>query len=129
MVNNVSLFIQLNAARKRNQFFFFHLHCREFRHFPNCIYGAECLFIHPTCRFAGACTRSDCPYLHSTATPASSPNDATGSSTTRPAMRSESSTVCKYGVQCMRPNCSYSHPRMPFPSARNYKWINNKWYE
>lgn len=22
----------------------------------------------------------------------------------------------------------YSHPRMSYPSARNYKWVNNKWH-
>ncbi len=68
-----------------------------FRHFPNCVYGAECLYIHPPCRFAGTCARSDCPYLHSSATPASSPTSTnnntatTGRSSTK--NRAESSTV------------------------------------
>jgi len=96
-------------------------------HFPNCVYGAECLYIHPPCRFAGSCTRSDCPYLHSTSTPASSPNNNGTSGRSSITNRPESSTVCKFGVQCRRPNCMYSHPRMPFPPARNYKWVNSKW--
>ena len=126
MVINVNLFIQLNVARKKSN----HPQTASssisyFRHFPNCAYGAECLYIHPTCRFAGACTRSDCPYLHSTVTPASSPNDnATAPGRSSANNRSE---ICKFGVQCMRPNCIYSHPRMPFPPNRNYKWVNSKW--
>ncbi len=67
-----------------------------FRHFPNCVYGAECLYIHPPCRFAGTCTRSDCPYLHSSATPASSPTSTNNTATTGRSSatnRAESSTV------------------------------------
>ncbi|CAF1290549.1 unnamed protein product [Adineta ricciae] len=102
-------------------------------HFPNCAYGAECLYIHPPCRFGTACARPDCPYLHSSATPASSPtstnnNNPTVTGRSSITIRPESSTICKFGVQCMRPNCVYSHPRVPYPSARNYKWVNSKWH-
>ncbi|CAF1405931.1 unnamed protein product [Adineta steineri] len=103
-------------------------------HFPNCVYGSECLYIHPPCRFGSACARPDCPYLHTSVTPASSPtstnNNNNTANTGRASItnRSESSTICKFGVQCMRPNCMYSHPRLPFPAARNYKWVNNKWH-
>ncbi|UJR15492.1 hypothetical protein I4U23_002435 [Adineta vaga] len=105
-------------------------------HFPNCVYGAECLYIHPPCRFGNVCARPDCPYLHASSTPASSPsstnnnnnnNGATATGRSSNTNRPESSTICKFGVQCMRPNCMYSHPRVPYPSARNYKWVNNKW--
>ncbi|CAF1136803.1 unnamed protein product [Rotaria sordida] len=101
-------------------------------HFPNCVYGAECLYIHPPCRFGSVCTRTNCPYLHSVSTPASSPSSTNNNNNTTVGRssiinRSESSVVCKFGIQCMRPNCMYSHPRMPLPSARNYKWVNNKW--
>ncbi|CAF1455558.1 unnamed protein product, partial [Adineta steineri] len=91
-------------------------------HFPNCVYGSECLYIHPPCRFGSACARPDCPYLHTSVTPASSPtstnNNNNTANTGRSSItnRSESSTICKFGVQCMRPNCMYSHPRLPFPA-------------
>jgi hypothetical protein len=79
MVINVNLFIQLNVARKRrlsnDKFYVCH-----FRHFPNCAYGAECLYIHPPCRFSNACTRVDCPYSHSLSTPASSPSSTNNNS-------------------------------------------------
>lgn len=98
-MHNANLFIRLNVARKyqtkknshSNKTFLF---CR---HFPNCMYGTECLYIHPPCRFGGACTRSDCLYTHSSATPASSPNDnaATGRA---PTTRPESSTVREKNV-------------------------------
>ncbi|CAF2990244.1 unnamed protein product [Rotaria socialis] len=99
-------------------------------HFPNCAYGSECLYIHPPCRYGSACGKSNCPYLHSQATPASSPSSANNTSAvTRPPItnRPDSSVVCKFGTQCMRPNCMYSHSRMPLPVARNYKWVNSKW--
>ena len=99
MVNNVNLFIQLNVARKFKNLplppkvsAYFQYSILDI--FQIVLYGAECLYIHPPCRFAGACTRSDCPYLHSTATPASSPNE-NASNTGRSSItnRSESSTV------------------------------------
>ena len=68
-----------------------------FRHFPNCAYGAKCLYIHPPCRFNGLCTRPDCPYTHSSSTPPSSPSSANNNTTatgrTSIINRSESSIV------------------------------------
>ncbi|CAF1197624.1 unnamed protein product [Rotaria sp. Silwood1] len=100
-------------------------------HFPNCVYGTECLYIHPPCRFGSICSKSNCPYLHSSSTPASSPSSTNNNNVTtgRSSItnRQESSIICKFGIQCMRPNCMYSHPRMSLPSARNYKWVNSKW--
>jgi hypothetical protein len=96
MVNNVNLFIPLNVAGKSN------IHNKKsiflkslFSHFPNCAYGSECLYIHPPCRFGSTCARPDCPYLHSSSTPASSPNNNSTTNTGRSSIsnRAESSTV------------------------------------
>ena len=41
--------------------------CRDFR---KCSFGADkCYFVHPTCKFNASCTRSDCPYTHTTRRP------------------------------------------------------------
>ncbi|CAF3517313.1 unnamed protein product [Rotaria sp. Silwood1] len=51
-------------------------------HFPNCVYGTECLYIHPPCRFGSICSKSNCPYLHSSSTPASSPSSTNNNNVT-----------------------------------------------
>ena len=77
------------------------------RHFPACAYGAECLYIHPPCRFSSACTRPGCPYLHAASNPASSPSSANNTASAT-ANRAESTIVSATRIECLTLNCSLS---------------------
>ncbi|XP_065175957.1 zinc finger CCCH domain-containing protein 14-like [Sycon ciliatum] len=62
------------------------------RSFPNCPYGRACSFVHPDCPAASQCHDKSCPYNHTVANP-------------RP-----TAATCKYGVNCSRLDCPYTHP-------------------
>ncbi|KNC97579.1 uncharacterized protein SPPG_07051 [Spizellomyces punctatus DAOM BR117] len=61
-------------------------------YWPHCKRGSNCVFWHPTqpCRAFPSCPKGNqCLYVH--------PTD-------------QYPIACKFGVQCMRPGCSFTHP-------------------
>ncbi|OMH80178.1 Nuclear polyadenylated RNA-binding protein NAB2 [Zancudomyces culisetae] len=68
---------------------------------PYCKAGNECPYFHPTkmCPKFPNCPKKDneCMYIH----PATKPTE----------------TKCKFGVNCLNPNCTYEHPPKQQPGA------------
>jgi len=61
------------------------------KNWPNCKDGDKCLYVHPSdpCpKFPKCAFGESCLYIHP-------------------------SIACKFGAECMRPDCAYTHPRMP----------------
>ncbi|KAL4715622.1 hypothetical protein ACJJTC_006201 [Scirpophaga incertulas] len=82
------------------------------RAFPLCRYGATCVFQHPRCKFAAACTRRGCPYSHTIVSP-----PPTLSSHVVPSANYKSistvglASLCKFYPNCVNPGCSFYHPK------------------
>jgi len=60
------------------------------KNWPNCSFGAKCMYIHPDvlCKYGTRCSRENCAYTHPAKT----------------------KVPCKNGFACKNPNCSFQHP-------------------
>jgi len=70
------------------------------RYFPNCPYGNLCVYIHPSCKYLGRCSRPNCMYYHPV----------------------QNKTDCKNGFAC--PNqteCQFRHPLVGCKFGRTCK--------
>ncbi|XP_065199882.1 zinc finger CCCH domain-containing protein 14 isoform X2 [Planococcus citri] len=91
--------------------------------FPNCKFGNSCLYMHPKCKFDAACTRYDCPYLHTAirmTVPVSGRHAAPPSTIgaqpckfyyncVNPVCPFQHPKICRYDRHCMNKNCTYQH--------------------
>jgi len=68
------------------------------KNYPNCPYGDKCLYIHP----AAPETPARTPSKHN--------RTKSDASSVISAASDRSSVECKFGANCNRPDCKYSHP-------------------
>ncbi|XP_059062842.1 zinc finger CCCH domain-containing protein 14 [Achroia grisella] len=101
------------------------------RAFPLCRYGAACVFQHPRCKFAAACTRRGCLYSHALNAPLQplhAPVSPVLASHVVPAANFKTispgvvPSFCKYHPNCTNPACHFYHPK----PCRYGKGCNNK---
>ncbi|XP_026493969.2 zinc finger CCCH domain-containing protein 14 isoform X2 [Vanessa tameamea] len=101
------------------------------RSFPLCRFGSACVFQHPRCKFAAACTRRGCAYSHAPASPSASPDPLAPlaplapHTTSAPLVASHvvpaanyksisavvPPSMCRFYPNCVNPTCHYYHPK------------------
>jgi len=93
-------------------------HVVRCQYWPNCNRGETCKFWHPKelCRRYPNCTDGDqCLYIHPAPlskppTKPQSPAFSSHSSDAGSVASNSSNIECKYGANCTRPDCKFSHP-------------------
>lgn len=87
------------------------------RAFPSCRYGNSCVFAHPRCKFAAACTRRNCVYSHapnaiSPVTPAPSlASHVVPAANYKTISAAGIANLCKYYPNCANAACHFYHPK------------------
>jgi len=93
-------------------------HIVRCQYWPNCNRGDTCKFWHPKelCRHYPNCTEGDnCLYIHPAPlkkppTKPQSPSFSSHSSDAGSVSSNPSNIECKFGANCTRPDCKFSHP-------------------